>query len=134
MTDLAAPAAVEAPFTDPRFRPLVQGFRALFTKRRGGGALAVYQHGRPVVDVWAGYADIATGRPWTAETTAMSFFTSKGVASTLVHRLIQRGVLDVAEPIATWWPEFAANDKGATPIADVRLASLGAVALECARG
>ncbi|HUG85190.1 MAG TPA: serine hydrolase domain-containing protein, partial [Euzebya sp.] len=112
MTDLAVPAPVDAPFTDSRFRPLVKAFRGLFLRRKhGGGALAVYQHGQPVVDVWAGYADTVTGRPWTADTTAMAFSTSKGVASTLVHRLVQKGVLAVDEPIATWWPEFAANGK-----------------------
>lgn len=113
MTDLATSPPVAAPFTDPRFRPLVESFRQLFQRRKdGGGAIAVYQHGMPLVDVWAGYADVETGRPWEADTTAMSFSTSKGVASSLVHRLVQRGVLDVDEPIATWWPEFAAQGKG----------------------
>jgi CubicO group peptidase (beta-lactamase class C family) len=120
VTDLAAPPPADAPFTDARFRPLVGAFRDLFGRRKdGGGALAVYQHGEPVVDVWAGYADVATGRPWTADTTAMSFSTSKGPASVLVHRLVQKGVLSLDKPIATWWPEFAAKGKGDILLSDL---------------
>lgn len=120
VTELATPPPVHAPFTDPRYRSLVDAFRALFGRRKdGGGALAVYQHGVPLVDVWAGYADVSTGAPWTADTMAMSFSTSKGVASTMVHRLVQRGVLDVDEPVVTWWPEFGANGKADITLSDV---------------
>jgi CubicO group peptidase (beta-lactamase class C family) len=119
-TDPAAAAEPLTPFADPGFRPLVEGFRSLFLRRRdGGGALAVYQHGRPVVDVWAGYADAGSDRPWQADTMSLSFSTSKGVASTVVHRLIDRGVLAADEPIATWWPEFAAKGKGGILLSDL---------------
>jgi CubicO group peptidase (beta-lactamase class C family) len=62
---------------------------------------------------------VKQGTPWRADTMAMSFSTSKGVASTVVHRLVDRGVLAVDEPIATWWPEFAAKGKGAILLSDL---------------
>ena len=76
----------------------------------GGAAVAVYHHGELVVDVWTGDRD-AAGTPWARDTMAMSFSTTKGVAATVVHRLVDRGLLDWDEPIATYWPEFAAGGK-----------------------
>jgi CubicO group peptidase (beta-lactamase class C family) len=97
---------------DRRFRPLVERFNGMFRRpAHGGGALAVYWHGEPVVDVWTGYADAVGGRPWERDTASMSFSTTKGVVSTVVHRLVDRGLLDYDEPLATYWPAFAAEDK-----------------------
>jgi len=50
----------------------------LFPGRRfGGGALAIYLHGEPVVDVWTGYADRRGTEYWTADTAAMVWSVSK---------------------------------------------------------
>jgi CubicO group peptidase (beta-lactamase class C family) len=98
---------------DRRFRPLVQRFANTFRRpSHGGGALAVYWHGEPVVDVWTGFADSKGQRPWERDTAAMSFSTTKGVASTVVHRLVDRGVLAYDEPLATYWTAFSDDDKG----------------------
>ena len=97
---------------DPRFRSLILRFAAMFRRRsQGGGALAVYLHGEPVVDVWAGSADTTGERPWERTTAAMSFSTTKGVVSTVVHRLVDRGVLAYDEPLATHWPAFEHPDR-----------------------
>ena len=92
---------------DPRFAPLVDKFSRLFrTPVHGGGGLAVYVDGDKVVDVWAGYADIEGHRRWERDTVAMSFSTTKGIASTVAHRLVGDGLLTYDDPVATWWPEF----------------------------
>jgi CubicO group peptidase (beta-lactamase class C family) len=97
---------------DRRFRPLVERFARIYRRpRHCGGALAVYWRGEPVVDVWVGYADDRGERPWQRETAAMSFSTTKGVASTVIHRLVDRGLLAYDEPLATWWPAFETEDK-----------------------
>lgn len=112
--------ADRAPHRDPAFRPLVERFRQIFTRRSdGGGALAVYVSGQPVVDVWAGYADVPARRPWKNDTIAMSYSTSKGVLATLLHRLIDAGRLDAHRPIAAYWPEFAAAGKKDLTVADL---------------
>ncbi|MEV6561849.1 serine hydrolase domain-containing protein [Nocardia sp. NPDC051756] len=99
-----------AQFVDRRFATLVAEFDRLFRRPGdGGGALAVYLHGEPVVDVWAGYAQPAV--PWAHDTVAMAYSTGKGVASTLLHRLAERGRVDYDEPVATYWPAFAAAGK-----------------------
>ncbi|MFD6161520.1 serine hydrolase domain-containing protein [Nocardia sp. NPDC060256] len=103
---------------DDRFTLVAAKFFGLFRrKRQGGGALAVYLRGEPVLDIWAGWAD--HDRRWHADTMALSYSTGKGVAATVIHRLAERGVLDYDAPVATYWPEFAANGKADITIRDV---------------
>ncbi len=97
---------------EPAYASLASRFERLFTRPRdGGGALCMYVDGVKVVDVWSGWKDPAAGERWQADTVAMSFSTTKGVASTVVHTLVDEGVLSYDEPVATWWPEFAAHGK-----------------------
>jgi CubicO group peptidase (beta-lactamase class C family) len=87
--------------------------RALETQLRqteGGAAVCVYHRGEPVVDLWSGTRD-PQGRPWEADTMAMSFSTTKGVAATVLHVLVDRGLLDYDDPVAKHWPEFAQGGK-----------------------
>jgi CubicO group peptidase (beta-lactamase class C family) len=79
--------------------------------RFGGGALAVYLNGDPVVDVWTGWSDRRGSQLWTADTGAMVFSATKGVASTVIHRLVDRGLIDYDAPVAEYWHEFGANGK-----------------------
>src|ERR1700759_1981488 len=105
---------------DPRFAKVIRIFAGLFPGRRfGGGSLAVYIEGKPVVDVWTGWSDRAGEIEWTAETGAMGFSATKGVASTVIHRLVDRGLLCYDSPVAEYWPEFGANGKGDITVRDV---------------
>ena len=72
----------------------------------------MYHRGELVVDAWTGARD-AAGAPVASDTMAMSFSTTKGVVATTVHRLVDRGLVDYDEPVATYWPEFAAGGKEA---------------------
>src|SRR3954451_17518721 len=97
--------------TAPGFEPVRRAFERIVASRAGGGALTVRLRGETVVDLMTGYADRAQTRPWTPETLAISFSTTKGVASTVIHRLADRGEVEYDEPVATYWPEFAAGGK-----------------------
>ena len=118
-TDDGLPRGVSGA-ADPRFANVVKIFSRLFPGRRlGGGALSVYIEGRPVVDVWAGWSDRSGTQRWTADTGAMVFSATKGVTSTVIHRLADRGLLFYDEPVAEYWPEFAANGKADITVSDV---------------
>jgi CubicO group peptidase (beta-lactamase class C family) len=105
---------------DPHFANLVRVFAQLFPGRRfGGGALSVYIEGRPVVDVWAGWSDRAGTERWAADTGAMVFSATKGIASTVIHRLADRGLVDYDAPVAEYWPDFAANGKADVTVREV---------------
>ncbi|HEU0189899.1 MAG TPA: serine hydrolase domain-containing protein [Mycobacterium sp.] len=101
----------------PHFGCAVRSFAAMFPGRRfGGGALAVYLDGKPVVDVWTGWADRAGRVPWSADTGTMVFSATKGTASTVIHRLADRGLIDYDAPVAQYWTEFGANGKSAITV------------------
>ena len=51
-------------FVQQGFEPVRDAFAENFAEGRdAGAAVTVYQHGRPVVDLWAGVADAESGRP-----------------------------------------------------------------------
>jgi CubicO group peptidase (beta-lactamase class C family) len=98
----------------PDFAPVTEKVHTLMSKRSalGGMAVAVYHRGELVVDAWTGVRD-ASGTPWDRDTMSMSFSTTKGVVATIVHRLVDQGLLDYDVPVARYWPEFAAGGKDA---------------------
>ena len=77
----------------------------------GGLAVSVYHRGERVVDYAAGTRDRDL-TPFTPDTLCVAMSTSKAVVATLVHVLVDEGVLDYDAPIARYWPEFAQAGKG----------------------
>ena len=90
-----------------------------------GLQVAVYRNGEKVVDAVAGIADPATGRPVTSDTPFFSYSIGKGVASTVVHVLAERGVLDYDTPIVELWPEFGAHGKETATVRHALSQSVG---------
>ena len=76
----------------PAFAPLADAFGREVARSPGGAGFCVYFEGRLVVDLWGGVRD-ARATPWQRDTLAPSFSTTKGVASTLVHIAVDRGLL-----------------------------------------
>ncbi|MBI2766387.1 MAG: beta-lactamase family protein [Chloroflexi bacterium] len=81
-----------------------------------GASVAVTLEGAPVVDLWGGWADAEKTRPWTADTITNVWSTTKTMTSLSALVLADRGELDVFAPVAKYWPEFAANGKGAIEV------------------
>ncbi|MFV0494469.1 serine hydrolase domain-containing protein [Mycobacterium sp.] len=106
--------------SDSRFLNVIRAFTGLYPGRKfGGGALSVFIDGRQVVDVWTGYSDRNGEIPWTADTGAMVFSATKGLAATIIHILVDRGLLSYDAPVADYWPEFGANGKADITVSDV---------------
>ncbi|MFE0178801.1 serine hydrolase domain-containing protein [Streptomyces sp. NPDC059002] len=76
------------------------------------GQLAAYVKGRKVVDLWVGPD---TG----ADTLYGVYSSSKGAAHLVVALLVQDGVLDLDREVAHYWPEFAAEGKGAVTLREL---------------
>jgi CubicO group peptidase (beta-lactamase class C family) len=104
------PAPVEG-HCDPAFARVREVFEASFDKGEVGAGVAVYADGVRVVDLWGGWRDGDRTRPWTRDTLVNTFSTTKGMTTVCAHRLVERGLLDVDEPVATYWPEFAQAGK-----------------------
>lgn len=105
----------------------VHNFRA-----RGelGAALCVFHRGERVVDLWGGYADRATSRPWGEDTMAPLFSTTKGVAGMALHLHASRGRLALDERVAAYWPAFAAGGKGDVTVRDLIDHSVGLAGID----
>ncbi|HUW02493.1 MAG TPA: serine hydrolase domain-containing protein [Acidimicrobiales bacterium] len=99
------------------FEPVRDAFEANFAEHGDVGAgFSLYVEGECVVDLTGGVADPATGRPYDDQTLQLVFSTTKGAAAICGHLLAQRGLLDFDAPVASVWPEFAAEGKGDVPI------------------
>jgi CubicO group peptidase (beta-lactamase class C family) len=97
---------------DPAFAGVEEAFRENFRSRNEiGAALCVRVGGRVVVDLWGGHRDAARTRPWTRDTLVNAYSVGKGITAMLVLSLVERGELDLDEPVARRWPEFAAEGK-----------------------
>jgi CubicO group peptidase (beta-lactamase class C family) len=103
---------------DAAYWAVAKAFEEQIEKSGGGAAVSVYFEGKKVVDLWGGVRD-QVGRPWREDTMSMSFSTSKGITSTLLHILEDRGELHYDAPIAKYWPEFAAGGKSMISVRDL---------------
>ncbi|MFJ2906735.1 serine hydrolase domain-containing protein [Streptomyces sp. NPDC087212] len=103
---------------EPGFEAVRECFETNLGEVEAGAAFAVFRHGRCVVDLWGGTADVSTGAPWTERTRAQIFSGSKGIVATTLLRLVDAGVLDLDRPVSWYWPEFAAHGKGAVTVGE----------------
>lgn len=114
----------------PDFAGVARTLRRIVpTKGPGGAAVCVYHHGEKVVDIWGGTKD-DQGTPWAADTLSLSFSTTKGVTSTLLHIYADRGLIDLEAPVASYWPEFAAAGKEGIKIRHLLCHEAGLYAIE----
>lgn len=74
-----------------------------------GASVAVVHDGELVADLWGGEA--RPGEPWREDTIVMTWSVTKVMTNLAVLVLADRGVLDLDEPVATYWPEFGAHGK-----------------------
>src|SRR4051812_41153137 len=107
MIDLAQPTL------DKKAQERVQIFLDQLTRsgEETGLKVAAYRNGELVIDAYSCMANPATGQRVDAETLFTTFSCSKAVTATLIHQLVEKGVLDYDTPIARYWPEFAQNGK-----------------------
>lgn len=94
----------------PEFVGLIRAFQRIQPEDgRGGAALALYLRGQKVVDVWTGA--LKENEPWQQDTMALSYSTGKAVLATLVHKLVDQGLLEYDRPLSADWPAFATHGK-----------------------
>lgn len=102
---------------DARFGDVRDAFVEGFAQRDElGASLAVWFDGRMVVDLWGGWADGARSRPWTRDTIACAFSSTKGIVAIALLMLVDRGQVDLDAPVASYWPEFAQANKVDLPV------------------
>lgn len=99
---------------DPKFDVVRETFERNFTIRGDVGAsVALVIEGQLVVDLWGGHTDAECTSEWQRDTLVHVHSISKTMVALCALILIDRGLLHPDEPVATYWPEFAANGKEA---------------------
>jgi CubicO group peptidase (beta-lactamase class C family) len=98
----------------PRFEAVRAAFVANFRERgEPGAAVCVSVGGKPVVDLWGGYADIANTKPWQQDTLVNVFSVGKALCALAAARIVEQRLADLDAPVANLWPQFAQNGKEA---------------------
>jgi CubicO group peptidase (beta-lactamase class C family) len=104
----------------PQFDEVRTEFERDFAERgEVGASVHVTLDGEPVVDLWGGVADPATGRLWSEETVVHVWSCTKAATALCAHILASRGELDLNAPVVKYWPEYGANGKDATLVRHV---------------
>ncbi|NBF06348.1 serine hydrolase [Pseudomonas sp. Fl5BN2] len=94
------------------FEPVYQAFAELFDDpRERGAAVCIQVAGQTLVDLWAGTRDSQRSLPWDRDTLVSLYSCGKPFAAVAVLQLVERGLLHLDQPIARYWPEFAASGK-----------------------
>ena len=102
---------------EPGFEGVRDAFARNFEEHGDVGAgFCLHVEGRKVVDLWGGVADPATNQAYDESTLQLVFSTTKGATAACANLLMQRGLLDVDAPVASYWPEFAAAGKDNIPV------------------
>jgi CubicO group peptidase (beta-lactamase class C family) len=101
---------------DERFAPVADVLSANLDRGADVGAsVCVVHDGQTVVDIWGGSID-DDGTPWAEDTIINVWSTTKTMTFLTALLLADRGELDLHAPVATYWPEFAANGKEAIEV------------------
>jgi CubicO group peptidase (beta-lactamase class C family) len=107
-----------------------EAFRENFSQRDElGAAVAVIVEGRPVVELWGGWADTDRSRAWRQDTVVNVFSVGKAMAALCVLLLVSRGSLDLDEAVSKRWPEFAAAGKESVSVREVLSHQAGLAAI-----
>ncbi|QNK66682.1 serine hydrolase domain-containing protein [Variovorax sp. PAMC26660] len=113
-------------FAHDRFAGAREAFEANFANGEElGASFCATVNGETVVDLWGGFADEAKTRAWERDTLVNVYSVTKTMAALTALLLADRGVLDIAAPVAKYWPEFAANGKAAITVAQLLSHSAG---------
>ena len=118
-------------FCDPKFTAIESAFANNFAQQGEiGAAVSVYQNNQKVVDLWAGHMDPQQQRPLSQQTLFTVWSLGKAVAALCVLRLIDAGKLDLHDPVAKHWPEFAQSGKAKITVAALLSHRAGLVAVD----
>ena len=101
----------------PGFEGVRDEFARNFAQRGElGGACCAFYRGRPVVDIWGGVRNKATGDNWERDTMVIVYSATKGLSAMTLALAHSRGWLDYERRVSEYWPEFAQNGKGAVTV------------------
>jgi CubicO group peptidase (beta-lactamase class C family) len=100
-----------------RFTAVREAFAANFSDQgEVGAALTVYLAGEAVVELVGGWRDADRTEPWQQDTLVNVYSVGKAIVALLLLQLVDRGEVDLDDPVASMWPEFGAEGKAGVTI------------------
>jgi CubicO group peptidase (beta-lactamase class C family) len=81
-----------------------------------GAAITVEIEGETVVDLWGGIDSEEQNTTWQEDTIVNVFSTTKGLAAVCLLQLVEEGKVNLDDPVAKYWPEFAQEGKDKIPV------------------
>jgi CubicO group peptidase (beta-lactamase class C family) len=116
---------------DEGYGAVADAFRRNFARGEEiGAACAIYRDGRPVVDLWGGYRDGRVRSVWETDTMVSVFSSTKGMAGAAMAVAHARGLFDLDERVASYWPEFGTNGKEAITVGQLLAHQAGLAVLD----
>lgn len=113
-------------FTQDRFADVRKVFEGnLASGADVGASFCATKDGEIIVDLWGGHADGDKTRPWDKDTIVNVYSTTKTMCALTALLVADRGGFDFNDPVAKYWPEFAANGKQDVTIAHLMSHSAG---------
>jgi CubicO group peptidase (beta-lactamase class C family) len=111
-----------------RLKPL---FRENFEKLGElGAAVSIWQHGKPIVDLYSGFCDARHEKPWEADTLVLIWSATKGIASACALHVLQEYRIGIDRYVAEFWPEFAQAGKEKITLSQLLSHQAGLCALD----
>ena len=102
---------------DSRFEPVVDAFRDGFDSGRDVGAcVAATLGGELVIDLWGGFTDRKKTQLWQQDTLVCMFSVTKAMTAICLLQAVDRGLLELDQPVAGYWPEFAKHGKASISV------------------
>ncbi|MFN8618724.1 MAG: serine hydrolase domain-containing protein [Dehalococcoidia bacterium] len=104
-------------FCDPRFEPVRKAFADNFSAHGEiGAAVGIAFEGEVVADLWAGHQDAARTTTWAEDTIVNVWSVGKAVTAVCLLQLVERGLVELDQPVARYWPEFAQGGKAGVTV------------------
>lgn len=99
---------------DPAFVAVREAFAKNFDDGEIGAACAVEIGGRPVVDLWGGWADEHRTRAWRNDTLVNAYSVGKPIVALALLQCVAVGDIELDESAVRPWPELIAGQQGAS--------------------
>lgn len=95
-----------------------------------GAAVAIWQHGQPILDLHGGFCDARREIPWTDDTLVLTWSATKGIGSACLLHALAANNIALDQCVAEFWPEFAQSGKAKITLAQLLSHSAGLCALD----
>jgi CubicO group peptidase (beta-lactamase class C family) len=95
-----------------------------------GAAVSVWQHGKSILELSAGFRDANREQPWTADTIVLFWSATKGLGSACLLHALQEREIGLDRRVAKFWPEFAEAGKSEVTLAQLLSHQAGLSALD----